>query len=171
MPLIHQLRSIANAGPRRDGRRRCPGVQDGGEIGLSHTVAQCINVGQHCCRLRVGREIGSKFRLYTCESNRQLRSRARSSLHLGKCFVEHLGDVKKTDDIAIIVADRLPSALFLGVTHEMPETTADHKLKRLRSACRVSRHHGTLGHYLCDSCRPGIKGFGGHLSRQSQTRY
>jgi hypothetical protein len=60
--------------------------------------------------LGVSGKTGTQLRLDTGESGVQLSRSRRPSLDLCKRFVEDFGYVKQTDNVAVLVADRLKSA-------------------------------------------------------------
>lgn len=49
----------------------------------------------------------AKFVLDASEGRRELGRGGRATLDLGESLVEDLGDVEETDDVALLVADRL----------------------------------------------------------------
>lgn len=104
-PLLpHQFGSLTNGRlePDSSGGRSC--IEDRTEVGEGHLVAKSLNVSEEW----VGGTFGSsELFLSTFECGVELLRGSVSLLELFERLVEHLGDIEKTDDISIFVADGL----------------------------------------------------------------
>jgi hypothetical protein len=69
-------------------------IHDGGQVGLGHLFLERIDVSEHSGGLGVGGKSWTELGLDSCQCGRELGSGGRSSLDLGKGFVENFGDVE-----------------------------------------------------------------------------
>ena len=106
-PLFHQSRGILDGRTGSHDGWVIMGIHHCRQIRQGHLVTQGIDVGQHGCCLGVAGHVGTEFILYTGECGRELGSGSGTTLNLCKGFVEDLGDVQETDDVAVFVAYRL----------------------------------------------------------------
>lgn len=88
--------------------------------------------------------------------------------------MEDLCDVKKADNIALFVADRLMRLLALlqyargTQTYQMTEVLLNHELQRLGSAGGVASDHRVPRHDLLDGSMMRVDALRGNLSPTSQ---
>ena len=105
--LAHDARDISNGCSWADHGRLGARVHDGGEVRQGSFLAQCFDVGEHGCGLRVCTKPGAKLALDASECTIEFLRRGRTALDLVQGFMEDFGDIKQANDVTVFVADRL----------------------------------------------------------------
>lgn len=103
--LLHELGGLADLGVRPDHGGMGAGVHNRSEIGKSGLLAQRFDIGHHSQCLGV--HTIAKLGLHALESGMKLGRGGGSTLELLESFMEYLGNVEQTNDIAIFVAHGL----------------------------------------------------------------
>jgi len=135
-------------------------VHDSSQVWLGHSVLERIDIGQHGGGLGVPCESWAELGLDTGKGGGKLGSGGRSSFDLGEGFMEDLCDIKQTDNVSVVIAYGLESALDdleMAMTYQVSEVSADHELKSFSGAGRIPCDHRVLGHDLSNGSDPGVK--------------
>lgn len=105
--LLHEPGGFSDSSSRGDSRRSGAGVNDSGQVGKSHSLSESLDVSKHGSSLRIVVQARTKFGLNAGQSGRKLIGSGRTTLDFGESFVEDFGNVEKTDNVTILVANRL----------------------------------------------------------------
>lgn len=105
--FFHELGDFLDSSLRSNGGGLRAGIHDRRQIWQGRLLSKGFDIREHSSRLWVCCQAASELRLHTGESTVQLLRGGRASFDFVEGFMEHLGDIKQANDVALLVTYRL----------------------------------------------------------------
>lgn len=158
--FLHYFRNFAHAGLRPNGSGLRARIHHRSQIWKGCFLSKLFGPCKHGCSLRVV-SYWTEFSLNTCHCTEELLWCSRATFNFVQSFMEHLRDIKQSNNIAFFIADGLEKVLEIFATRnetdQMSKVFWHHQLQCLCRACAVASNHRITRHNLANWSRMWVK--------------